>query len=210
MRPVFALFLALTWLSACKPADTLAPRWDVRPTPPTVVVLNDTLPAFTVRAEDNRDFDINEQVVLEGRVDTERWGDYALTYRATDQAGNSADTSFGIKVTMAPRSYYGLEWSAQDSCSDGTAIDYTVSLVDCDCPEDKVNLFNIGNFGPGTFFGLELEGDYLESYTFDGFVADYNWTGNGTASRSGDSLELFWDISTASSTVLQCRTLLTR
>ncbi len=213
MRPTLYLPLAsvLTLLLAasCKPADTLAPRWDVHPAPPSVIVLGDPLPEFQVLAEDNRDFDIAERVVVDGQVNPDRWGDYPLTYRATDAAGNSTDTSFSITVTMAPRSYWSTAWSAQDSCADGSMFSYTAGIQDCDCPEDQVQLFNLGNFGPGSYVDLDLAGDFLERFNVSRSTSSLTWAGTGSAARSGDTLQVDWTVDNGA-TVLQCRTELTR
>lgn len=208
-RPLALMAFAGLAAFGCKPADRLAPRWDVLRAPPALVVLGDTLPEPVVEALDDRDCRLDDAVVREGFVDTERWGDYALAYRVADAAGNEADTTFPVRVTAVPASYWASDWNAVDTCSDGTTRAYAVRIQDCECPDDRAVLFNLGNFGPGSFVDLLMDGAYRQELAVARTTSSLSWAGSGLASRAADTLWLDWTVDNGA-TVLGCATRLVR
>lgn len=57
---------------------------------------------------DNEDLDISDQVVRLGTVDIHKVGYYPVTYRLTDEAGNSAETHVVVHNRIGVDSYYGI------------------------------------------------------------------------------------------------------
>ena len=200
--------LVLLLLAACKPADKLAPRWTVRQAPPAEIILGETLPPTLLEVLDNRDCRLDDAVVADGFVDTQRWGDYPLTYRVADEAGNEIDTTFSVRVLMEPSSYWATNYDAVDTC--GTDVfSYQAAIQDCDCTGQEAQLFNLGNFGPGSFVNLLMRGEYGQAFDVERSTSTLDWTGIGLAVRTGDTLFLNWEVNNGG-IPLACRTRLVR
>jgi hypothetical protein len=196
--------LILLLLAACKPADKLMPRWTVRQAPPAEIILGDTLPPVVLEVLDNRDCRLDDAVVADGFVDTRRWGDYELMYRVADEAGNETDTAFSVRVVMAPESYWATRYDAVDTCG-SDVLNYQVAIQDCDCPEPEAQLFNLGNFGPGSYVNILLNGDYRATFDVARSTSTLDWSGSGRAVPTGDTLYVQWEVDNGA-TPLACRT----
>lgn len=195
-------------LPACKPADQDAPQISVRRALPEFVLLGDSLPEAVLEVVDNRDCDLTPALVQEGSVDTKRYGDYRVDFRVSDAAGNESSVGFDVRVGMEKESYYAVNYSAIDTCTSGI-FSYQAGIQDCTCPENRVLLFNLGNFGPGSYVNLFLEGDYGHELLVDRSTATLDWSGTGMAVPSGDTLYLQWSVNNGAITE-NCRTQLIR
>jgi hypothetical protein len=200
----FSLLLALA--SGCKPADNEAPRLDVLQGLPPVVPLGDSLPELRIEARDNRDCDLGARISIEGTVNTARLGDYRVDYRVSDEAGNESAAGFDVRVVMIKDSYYAVEYEGIDSCASGV-FTYSALIDDCTCAQDEVLLYNLGNFGPGSYVNLAFSGDYGQELSLSRQIGPLSWSGQGRALPHGDSLRLEWQLSNGAETE-QCRTLL--
>lgn len=67
-----------------------------------VIWYNDSPYADNYTAEDDLDGDVTSRVIVDGKVDTSRNGDYTLVYRVTDSYGNEAETTRIVHVTDRP------------------------------------------------------------------------------------------------------------
>ncbi len=203
----FALLLA-TVLPACKPADNDAPIITVRQGLPAFVILGDTLPVPMIEVLDNRDCRLEDQLVTEGFVDTDRYGNYHVDYFVSDEAGNSSEVGFDVQVGMVKESYYAVEYRATDTCTSGV-YEYLAGIQDCTCPENKVLLFNLGNFGPGNYVNLEIGGEFGQVLNVVQSQGPLTWTGDGLAVPTGDTLNLVWQVDNGA-VIEQCSTQLVR
>jgi|GEM_PF-833428 len=195
-------------LQACKPADQEAPQITVQRALPEFVLLGDSLPEAILEVVDNRDCDLTAALVQEGNVDTERYGDYRVDFSISDEAGNESSVGFGVRVGMEKESYYAVEYSAIDTCTSGI-FSYQAGIQDCTCPENRVLLFNLGNFGPGSYVNLFLQGDYGQELSLDRSTASLHWSGTGLAVPTGDTLYLNWSVDNGAITE-SCRTRLVK
>ncbi|MCR5795567.1 MAG: polysaccharide deacetylase family protein [Solobacterium sp.] len=67
-----------------------------------VIWYNDSPYADNFKAEDDLDGDVTSKVVVEGKVDTSKNGDYELVYKVTDSYGNEAQATRYVHVTDRP------------------------------------------------------------------------------------------------------------
>jgi hypothetical protein len=202
------VFLLPVLAPGCKPADTEAPRLEVLQGLPPILPIGDSLPELRIEARDNRDCNLSERVSIEGSVNTGRLGDYRVDYRVSDEAGNESDTAFDVRVVMVKESFYAVEYAGLDSCENGV-FSYNALIDDCTCPQDEVLLYNLGNFGPGSYVNLAFTGDYGQQLSLSRQIGPLSWSGQGIALPHGDSLRLEWQLSNGALTE-QCRTLLVK
>ncbi len=194
--------------SSCKPADRIAPEFRFSNAWPAFIPLGDSIAEPDIQVIDNRECDLREAVVVDGFVHTDRYGDYRIDYRVSDAAGNSSDTGFDVRVGMIPRNYFAVEYRAIDTCDSGV-FEYLAGIQDCTCPEDRVLLFNLGNFGPGHYVNLRLSGDYGHVLNLDREQGALTWSGSGMTLPYGDTLRLNWQVDNGANTE-NCRTQMVR
>ncbi len=202
------LTLVTAFLPGCKPADTDAPQITVRQGLPAFIALGDTLPEPIIEVIDNRDCRLESALISDGTVNTARYGDYRVDYRVQDEAGNESAVGFDVRVGMLKDNYYAVEYRATDTCTSGI-FSYLAGIQDCTCPENKAQLFNLGNFGPGAYVNMNIEGDYGQLLDIERTTGSLTWSGSGLTVPTGDTLHLDWQIDNGSF-VEQCRTVLIR
>jgi hypothetical protein len=207
-RILLALGGLLLLGQACKPADQEAPQISIKRGLPAFVLLGDSLPEAILDVVDNRDCDLTAALVQEGLVDTKRYGDYRVDFRVSDQAGNESSTGFDVRVGLQKQSYYAVEYQAVDTCDSGV-FNYLAGIQDCVCPDSKALLFNLGNFGPGSYVNLFVEGDYGQELRVERSTTTLEWSGNGQTVPTGDTLYLNWSVNNGAITET-CRTRLVR
>jgi hypothetical protein len=190
----FALILLcmLSTLYSCKPEDTEAPLIQLSFSDTTIVLGSEFVEPVVI-VTDNRNCCLGENVVREGSVDVNHYGDYTITYSVEDEEGNLSTDSLNVRVTLAKDSYYGVEWEVSDDC-EGILFDYLASLQDCTCDEDLVRAINFGNLGPSTWITWNLSGDYLEQIQFDEERSGITFSGTATATPSGDTINMNYSL----------------
>lgn len=198
----------VAWLASCKPADTDPPRMEVVQGLPEFLALGDTVPEVVLEVLDNRDCGLGSAVQREGEIDNSRYGDYAVRYSVQDEAGNPGELIFNVRVGLVPETYHAVAYKGLDSCTSGIYT-YTAGIQDCTCPESRAHLFNLGNFGPGSYVNLLIGGDYGEMLQIERESGPLTWSGNGQTVRTGDTLYLEWQVDNGLSAE-QCRTRLIR
>jgi|GEM_PF-1932735 len=82
--------------------DTRAPEIRLKGDNPLIIKKYETFSDPGVNAFDDRDGDISRQVRRSGSVDTDRVGDYNLTYTVRDRAGNAASAVRVVRVEKTP------------------------------------------------------------------------------------------------------------
>ena len=63
-----------------------------------LIYLNDTYTEKGAKAEDEKDGDLTEKIVIQGSVDTSKEGSYTITYTVSDNSGNEANKTRKINV----------------------------------------------------------------------------------------------------------------
>jgi len=70
---------------------------------PTTIPLGSTFDKmYSVTASDFSDLNLTDQIIVAGTVDTEKIGEYILTYSVTDRAGNTASITRTVLVEESP------------------------------------------------------------------------------------------------------------
>lgn len=95
-------------------ADTQAPVINLLGETKLNLILGDVYQEAGATALDNRDGDLSDQIQIQGAVDTGIAGNYSLTYRVSDAAGNLAEATRTVTVEAAqttepPPSVEGIE-----------------------------------------------------------------------------------------------------
>ncbi len=92
-----------------KAIDTEEPVITLLGDNPITVRLHDTFVDPGATAEDQADGDLTNEIQVSGTVDTEKPGEYTLTYSVTDRSGNQATAIRKVKVVNDLTIYLGTE-----------------------------------------------------------------------------------------------------
>ena len=138
------LFIAAS-IQGCRKDDTTAPIVHVNGPNPMTLVLGETYTEYGATATDNADGTVS--VTITGAVNTKRMDTYALTYSATDGAGNTSAALRIVYVVLRRQNYLWPHYQAIDSCTTNTSIGiatYMGSVAQGGSP-DTVIITNFGN-----------------------------------------------------------------
>ena len=210
MNPLRLLLLSMLALSivSCK-KDTEAPVFEVQGDPLECFFVGQPFVETPFIVMDNEDCCLEEQVSVNGSVNTDRYGNYPLVYSVADEAGNLGRLSLDVVVKLDKSNYHGLEFAADDNC-DGVNLDYLVSIQDCDCPENAAQLINLGNFGPGAIIDLNFSGEFNEQIAFDKMVGGLHFMGTSNANPTTDSIFLSYSVTDTGGVSQNCELILVR
>lgn len=109
---------------------------DIDSIPPVITLNGNTTMAIIVnkpynepgaKALDNKDGDITSKIIITGTVNTNNIGTYTITYKVTDNAGNSATKKRTVKVV----SESAPEWVTGKSYSIGDLVSYNGNTYKC-------------------------------------------------------------------------------
>ncbi|MBC8172493.1 MAG: DUF5011 domain-containing protein [Chitinophagales bacterium] len=179
---------------SCKKADTEAPFIVMNADTVMYHYLGTAYIDPGAQAIDNYTCDLDDAVLAENNIDIYRYGPYAVTYTATDDAGNTGVATRVVDIILQPSNYYSLDYSATDSCTSGV-YNYTGSVQDCDCDADAVTVLNISNFGASATFTLPLTGRYNHIILLDTTKSAITFSGAGIMSRAIDTIQWNYTIS---------------
>lgn len=94
-----AIFVAVAIIfSSCGKEDVGAPTVSVTGDNPFQIELGETFTDPGAVANDEEDGTITEDIVVTGSVNTDKVGEYTLTYKVTDKAGNDASATRKVQV----------------------------------------------------------------------------------------------------------------
>ncbi|MFT7588348.1 MAG: hypothetical protein ACI959_000555 [Limisphaerales bacterium] len=172
------------------------------------MTLGDPIPTIIVKVEDNRSCCLESLIDIQGAVNPDKFGIYPISYSVEDEEGNPAELNVEVTVSLAPESYLDQTYIGVDSCESGI-YNYIAAVQDCTCPDDKVQVINLGNFGPSAIFDFDLSGTFLEVIDFSKTIGDIDFQGDGVMSCDAQLINLTWTLDNGASADL-CQTTLSR
>ncbi|MBN1981547.1 MAG: DUF5011 domain-containing protein [Chitinivibrionales bacterium] len=95
--------------------DTEAPQLQIIGTYKTTIAVGQQWEEPAVNASDNVDGDVTGNISIDGEVNTEKAGTYAIVYSVTDKAGNRAEKKITVTVTAANQESQDTDIFAQQS-----------------------------------------------------------------------------------------------
>lgn len=126
-------------------------------TPKTIMVGDHFDPMEGVSAVDNADGDITHKIIVSGSVNTERIGQYELTYSVTDSNGNEAVENRWITVQQSGVSGQTDVWNGPFLTTDqinqrdamvGSLLDSELDAFDDELFLTKLNAYLMAHFKP--------------------------------------------------------------
>lgn len=89
-----------------KIVDTNPPELDLKCDLDQYVVINNNAPKCEVIASDNYDQDLTDKIIVDSNVDTNRLGDYTVTYSVKDSSDNETTKTVKVYVRNKSDLYY--------------------------------------------------------------------------------------------------------
>ena len=86
-----------------KTIDTVKPEIKLNGDAEITIYVGDSYQELEATASDNIDGDITDKIVISGEVDTNKVGEYAITYKVIDSSNNEASIERKIKVIERPK-----------------------------------------------------------------------------------------------------------
>ena len=86
-----------------KQIDTKAPDLKLNGEAEITLYVGDIYQELEATASDNIDGDITDKIVISGEVDTNKVGEYVITYKAIDSSNNATSIERKIKVIERPK-----------------------------------------------------------------------------------------------------------
>ena len=148
------LFTAIVlFFAACETTDLTDPVITLSGSGSYTIELGATMPDLTATAEDNKDGNITTKIVITGKPDnTDRAGEYTITYTVTDLAGNTAtaNRTLKIKSTNLAGNYSVVET--------GKKVDFnaTVTQSSVSANFNILNVANFGAYGPNNSIAIKV------------------------------------------------------
>ncbi|MBN8702448.1 MAG: DUF5011 domain-containing protein [Bacteroidetes bacterium] len=136
---------------SCKKEDTTAPVITLKGDASVNHVLNTTYTDAGATASDDEDGDISTLIEVTGSVNKDLAGTYTLTYKATDQAGNTAEETRTVIVYNEANTYAG-NYSVVDVAPypAGTSTNYSEVISASSTQNRVVSCTKFGNYVNGT------------------------------------------------------------
>lgn len=128
--------------------DKVAPVITLNGNEETYVSLGEKFNDPGVKAEDNCDGDLTKEVKKEGSVDTSKLGEYTITYKVSDKAGNEATKTRKVVITN------GVIYLTFD---DGPNSGTTNVILDILKEEGVKATFFVTGFGPDELIKREYD-----------------------------------------------------
>lgn len=190
VRKLIALLLIIGLLSACKKEDKTPPDIQLLGQDTVYLNLNDSWvePGFV--ANDNKDGDITNKVIITGTVNTKLVNIYPLKYNVTDNAGNEAVKTrvVFVKADSLQGTYH------VDATVEGTNqgnYSYTVTVN----PGSAYNILKINNFvdfGNQVTLELNITGNtiVIPSQSPSGVNPGYEGTITGMGTYDGETKKI--------------------
>jgi len=137
--------------NACKSDDTAAPTITLKGTSSMSIVFNDsfTEPGYT--ATDEKDGDLTSKVTVSGTVNNVLAGDYTLTYKVSDAAGNAA-TPATRKVTVDAGAFLAGSYSVVDVANNFTT-NYSENVTASTTEKNKIYFQKFANYTSALIYG---------------------------------------------------------
>jgi len=129
------------------------------------ICTNDVYKDPGYKAEDNCDKDLTSKVVVDGSVDNSLEGDYKITYKVKDEAGNEAEANRTVKVSSGD-TVGTVYLTFDDGPNDGT----TNVILDILKEEGVEATFFVTGYGPDELIKREFDEGHtvaLHSQTHD-------------------------------------------
>lgn len=129
-KNILSLVLVLTAVavifSGCKKDDTGAPTVSITGDGTITLSLGDAWVDPGATANDAEDGDISTKIAVTGTVNTDQVGEYTLTYKVADDAGNEGSATRTVKVGAAK---LAASYSVTETYSDGGAAYTYIQVV---------------------------------------------------------------------------------
>lgn len=175
-KQILSLAIVLTAValifSSCKKDDTNAPTVSIKGDGTITLDLGDTWDDLGATANDEEDGDITTDIVVTGTVNTDQVGEYTLTYKVTDKAGNEGSATRTVKVKADKLAgSYSCE-TFDGATSIGT---YNCTPTASSTTYNQILISNFGGYGQNNQFTATVDGSTITIATKE-FTADYQGT----------------------------------
>lgn len=180
-----ALLIAVAIIfSSCGKEDVGAPTISLTGGSTVQIDLGDTWtdPGFV--ANDEEDGNLTSKIVTTGEVNTDKVGEYTITYKVTDKAGN--ETSATRKVQVKSSKLASKEYTATPSDGQNTYNPYKCTPIQSEASFNTVFIKNFGGYDATLEFTATVNPNNVTvsnkefEATYDGqlyYVKIYNITG---------------------------------
>lgn len=112
--PALLILLLMAFLSGCKETDDIPPVITLEGSEEVEHVLNAVYNDQGAKAIDETDGDITKNIYVENTVDADKLGEYTVTYRVVDQAGNEAIPVVRTVVVHNQAEIYSSDYSVSE------------------------------------------------------------------------------------------------
>lgn len=159
-------------------------------------------------AEDNKDGDLTDQVVVSGTVNTSQEGSYELNYTVKDKEGHETTVKRTVVVELTAEAYAG-DFTVTHNCSFTVPLSANQTIVVKDDSTITIqNFFSlIGGEVDARIDGRDVT--VIEKVLGNQFVS-YTINGNGTMSADGKKIEITYTILPSIASAETCTATYTR
>lgn len=123
IKILFAVLLTFLLMNCEKP-DTMPPELKLLGDDTMYVVLNKSFEDPGATAKDNRDGDLNQNILITSELNTNETGTYKIYYTVTDDDGNKAETVRYVIVYNQAEKYTGSYLAEITNLQSGDLISY--------------------------------------------------------------------------------------
>ncbi|MGB0422779.1 MAG: DUF5011 domain-containing protein [Flavobacteriales bacterium] len=163
MRSYLPFVLLILILASCKnEADSVAPQITLIGGSQIDVPLNEPFQDPGVNVIDNEDGNITSSVNTIGTVDVDLAGVYELTYRVSDNAGNSSSSTRNVHVRNQGDVLTG-SFYAEPSCSGTfTSSNYTTNVSASTTINNEIYFSQCSMITNGGILRATVDGDHID------------------------------------------------
>lgn len=198
-------------VSSCRKKDQTPPVLTLNGEPTVTIFVGDTYADPKATAQDDRDGDISGDVRVEGLISPLKAGEYIVTYKVADDAGNEAIPVSRKVLVKHKNTFIAGDYTASEACNFGNVDPYDASITAS--PDDliSVTLKNFGNYNTTIDLTAALSGETNQTITLTAnqVNAGIVYNGSGTVSADGRVITINYSASQGS-TQDQCTATWTR
>ncbi len=208
---LYVVFPAVLVISGCRKKDETPPVLTINGESTMTMFVGESYTDLKATAQDDRDGDLSGDIRVEGMVSPLKAGEYTITYKVADDAGNEAIPVSRKVIVKHKNSFIAGDHTASEACNFGNVDPYDGSVVASPDDQVTVTLKNFGNYNTTIDLTAVLSGTTNQTITLtpNQVNAGIVYNGTGTVSPDGTVITINYS-ATQGSTQDQCTATWTR
>lgn len=206
LKPLLYVIVASVLVTTgCRKKDTNPPVLTLNGESTMSLFVGESYTDPKASATDDRDGDISQDVRVEGMVSPLLAGEYKITYKVADDAGNEAIPVVRTVYVKHTNAFIAGDYTTSEACNFGNVDQYDASVVAATDDKVTVTLKNFGNYNTTVDLTAALSGPSNQTITLSSnqVAAGLVYNGSGTVSPDGRTITINYS-ATQGSTQDQC------